>query len=153
MLRALAAAAPAVVKLRARAGEQQTHRERHPYAVLWEELVGRGEVPAGAVGFGTGPMAEALAGARGLATVSSTAALEAVAAGRPARRGRLRRLRRADQPRLRRLGLPRHPGRARHRGLRTPDPDWLRDNYFHPDEDADWLVQLAPCSAGGAPLR
>ena len=33
-----------MVKLRAAAGEQQTHREDHPYDLLWADLVRRGEV-------------------------------------------------------------------------------------------------------------
>jgi hypothetical protein len=143
VLRALAAAAPAVVKLRAGTGEQQTHREEHPYDVLWADLVARGEVPADAVRFATGGMAEALTGARGLVTVSSTAALEAIALGRP--------LLVADD-----FGVSAEMinlvfagsgclgplASLTADGLRTPDPDWLVDNYFHPEEDADWLVRL-----------
>jgi hypothetical protein len=143
VLRALAAATPAVVKLRAGSGEQQTHREAYPYDVLWTDLVARGEVPAGAVGFVTGSMAQALATSRGLVTVSSTAALEAMAAGTP--------LLVVDDfgisAELINLvfegsgctgslaGLATEP-------LRAPDPDWLVENYFHPDEDCDWLVRL-----------
>jgi hypothetical protein len=72
-----------VVKLRALAGEQQTHREELPYDVLWRDLVTAGRVRDGAVEFASGAMADHLARARGLATVSSTAALEAMAAGVP----------------------------------------------------------------------
>jgi glycosyltransferase involved in cell wall biosynthesis len=144
VLRALAAATPAVVKLRAGTGEQQTHHEEHPYDVLWADLVARGEVPAGAVTFATGGMAEAVAGSRGLVTVSSTAALEAIALGRP--------LLVADD-----FGVSEElinlvfegsgclgpmTALAGGGGLRTPDPGWLEDNYFHPEEDADWLVRL-----------
>jgi CheY-like chemotaxis protein len=143
VLRALAAAAPAVVKLRAGAGEQQTHRETYPYDVLWSDLVARGEVTAGSVGFVTGSMGQALDASRGLVTVSSTAALEAIAAGRP--------LLVVDDfgisAELINLvfegsgctgglaGLASEP-------LHTPDPGWLVENYFHPDEDSDWLVRL-----------
>ena len=143
VLRALAAAAPAVVKLRAGAGEQQTHREEHPYDVLWAGLVERGEVPAGAVSFATGGMAEAVTASRGLVTVSSTAALEAIALGRP--------LLVADD-----FGVSEQMinlvfegsgclgplATLVDGGLRSPDPDWLSDNYFHPEEDADWLARL-----------
>ena len=78
VLRALAAATPAVVKLRAGTGEQQTHHEEHPYDVLWAELVGRAARwrPARSPS-PPASMAAALTGARGLVTVSSTAALEA----------------------------------------------------------------------------
>ena len=143
VLRALAAASPAVVKLRAQTGEQQTHREAYPYDVLWADLVDRGEVPAGAVTFATGAMAEAVRHSRGLVTVSSTAALEAIALGRP--------LLVVDD-----FGLSAEMINLVFAGsgctgslaelaegrLRTPDPDWLLDNYFHPESDADWLVRL-----------
>ncbi|MBP2415614.1 hypothetical protein JOF54_000536 [Microlunatus capsulatus] len=143
VLRSLAAAAPAVVKLRAGAGEQQTHREEHPYDVLWADLVARGEVAPDAVTFATGGMAEAVTASRGLVTVSSTAALEAIALGRP--------LLVADD-----FGVSAEMinlvfegsgclgplDALADGGLRRPDPDWLADNYFHPDEDADWLVRL-----------
>jgi len=148
VLRALAAAGPVVVKLRAAAGEQQTHREAHPYPGLWADLVARGEVEQDRVRFATGSMTGALDGARGLVTVSSTAALEAVALGLPilvaddfgvsaealnlvfAGSGCTGPL----------AGLAADP--AAGSGLRRPDPAWLADNYFHPDEDADWLVRL-----------
>ena len=161
VLRALAAAGPAVVKLRAAAGEQQTHREAHPYPDLWADLVARGEVEPERVRFATGSMTAALAGARGLVTVSSTAALEAVALGLPILvaddfgvsaealnlvfagsgcTGPLAAL--ATDP-------------AAGSGLAHPDPGWLADNYFHDDEDADWLARLqalvARREAGGLP--
>jgi hypothetical protein len=143
VLRGLAAAPPVVVKLRAEPGEQQTHREAYPYDVLWADLVANGEVPPGAVTFATGAMGEAVRKSRGLVTVSSTAALEAIALGRP--------LLVVDD-----FGLSAEminlvfvgsgctgslAGLAEGR-LHSPDPDWLVDNYFHPDEDADWLVRL-----------
>lgn len=143
VLRALAAAAPAVVKLRAGTGEQQTHREEHPYDVLWAGLVARGEVPAGAVTFATGGMAEAVTASRGLVTVSSTAALEAIALDRP--------LLVADDfgvsAELINLvfegsGCLGPLAALADGGLRRPDPEWLADNYFHPAEDGDWLVRL-----------
>lgn len=70
-----------VVKVRATAGQAQTHRERHPYQDLWAGMLARGEVDGSEVRFATGPMAEHLRHATGLVTVSSTAALEAIAAG------------------------------------------------------------------------
>ncbi len=143
VLRALATAAPAVVKLRAAAGEQQTHREQHPYDVLWADLVARGEVEAGAVTFVTGSMADALAGARGLVTVSSTAALEAIALGRP--------LLVADDFGLSAeminlvfvgSGVTGPLAGLATTGLRTPAADWRAANYFHAADDDDWLVRL-----------
>ncbi len=143
VLRALAMAPPAVVKLRAGAGEQQTHHEEHPYDALWADLVAGGAVPAGAVTFATGPMIEAVRGSRGLVTVSSTAALEAIALGRP--------LLVAED-----FGVSAEMinlvfdgsgclgplSALATGGLRMPRPEWLVDNYFHPDEDSDWLVRL-----------
>ena len=143
VLRALAAATPAVVKLRAGTGEQQTHREAHPYDVLWHDLVAAGEVTAGAVGFATGAMTAALTGSRGLVTVSSTAALEAIALGRPLLvvddfgiSAEMINLVFAGS------GCTGSLATLAEGGLRTPDPDWLVENYFHPDEDSDWLVRL-----------
>jgi hypothetical protein len=143
VLIALAAIPPAVVKLRAEAGEQQTHREAYPYDVLWADLVARGAVPAGAVTFATGAMAEAVRTCRGLVTVSSTAALEAIALGRP--------LLVVDDFGLSAeminlvfagSGCTGSLAELAHGRLRTPDPEWLVDNYFHPESDADWLVRL-----------
>jgi hypothetical protein len=143
VLRALAAARPAVVKLRAGAGEQQTHREAHPYDVLWADLVARGEVPGDAVGFVTGSMAAALAAARGLVTVSSTAALEAIALDLPllvvddfgisAELINLVFLGSGCTGSLADLATG---------GLRRADPGWLADNYFHPGADSDFSLRL-----------
>ncbi|HEY8791094.1 MAG TPA: DUF6716 putative glycosyltransferase [Actinopolymorphaceae bacterium] len=69
-----------VVKVRARSGQAQTHHERHPYQDLWAGMLQRGEADRSELRFATGPMAEHLACATGLMTVSSTAALEAIAA-------------------------------------------------------------------------
>ena len=69
-----------VMKLRADRGQAQTHREHAPYPQVWHGLVRAGAVRSDAVRFATGPMSEHLAHAAGLVTVSSTAALEALAA-------------------------------------------------------------------------
>jgi hypothetical protein len=143
ILRALAETGVGVVKLRAVGDEEQTHRETWPYPALWDELVGRGVVRGDEVRFVGGPMREALDGAAGLVTVSSTAALEAMALGLPVlvlsdfgisaelinqvfeNSGCLGTL--ADL----------RAGRLPH-----PDPRWLASNYFHPAPDNDWLVRL-----------
>ncbi|MCB7136461.1 DUF6716 putative glycosyltransferase [Cellulosimicrobium marinum] len=71
-----------VVKLRAVGGERQTHAEEHPYPALWEaERAARGW--SDEVRFVAGPLGDWLGPGAGLVTVSSTAALEAVAAGVP----------------------------------------------------------------------
>jgi hypothetical protein len=70
-----------VVKVRATEGQAQTHHERHPYQDVWAGMLARGEVDGSELRFATGPMSRHLACAAGLVTVSSTAALEAIAAG------------------------------------------------------------------------
>ena len=147
ILLTLAAVRPtgsALVKIRAAAGEQQTHHEEHRYADLWADLVAAGRVDPDAVRFVGGSMATALTGARCLVTVSSTAALEAIDAGVPLvvlddfgvnaaminvvflASGALGSL--ADV----RAG----------RSFR-PSPDWLLDNYFHPAEESGVGVVVA----------
>ncbi len=73
----------AVVKVRALAGEQQTHHEELPYADLWVGLSETGRVRQDGVRFAAGSMRTALDRARSLVTVSSTAALEAIDRGVP----------------------------------------------------------------------
>ncbi len=158
ILLALADAGPAVVKLRAVDEEQQTHHEQWPYPRLLLDLVTQGRIAPSAVGLLSGSMDDALESARALVTVSSTAALEAMAAGLPTLiisdfgvstdmintvfdgcgcLGTLDDLRR---------GM-----------INTPDLAWLEANYFHADTDNDWLDQLddllARRSAGGLPVR
>ena len=124
-----------VVKVRARAGEAQTHAEAYDYAELLADAVVRAELggtlPPNLV-VEDGPMAEHLARASALVTVSSTAVLEAIAEGVPALV--------IDEfgvaPKLINTvfegsGLfggaeALAAGEARH-----PDPEWLDDNYFH----------------------
>ncbi|MEG3614545.1 DUF6716 putative glycosyltransferase [Isoptericola haloaureus] len=129
-----------VVKLRARAGERQTHNERYPLDALWDAVhddLGR---PHDAIRFVDGPMARWLTPGTALATVSSTAALEAMARGLPTvlvddfgvsdrllnepfvGSGCLVSL--ADLPVLLRTGGP------------TPDPGWTEDNYLHAEASA-----------------
>ncbi|MBL0885861.1 DUF6716 putative glycosyltransferase [Myceligenerans indicum] len=72
-----------VVKLRARAGERQTHNEAYPYDSLWEaNAAGLGHA-ADTLTFADGPMSAQLIPGTALVTVSSTAALESLAAGLP----------------------------------------------------------------------
>lgn len=161
ILLALAGVEPpgsAVVKVRAAVGEQQTHAEQHPYPDLFADLVAAGRVAPDAVRFRTGAMAGALDGARSLATVSSTAALESMAAGVPVLvlsdfgvdaaminevfqgsgcLGTLADLR---------------AGRAYH-----PDPLWCEENYFHRPSENDLVERLQRLldrrSGAGLPAR
>ena len=154
----LAAAGSAVVKLRAANGEQQTHREAWPYPDLMADLVEQGRLDGGSIRFTTGPMPDALQSARGFVTVSSTAALEALAAGIPT-------LILSD------FGVSAEMINIVFEGSgcigtladaaagRFPRPDraWLAADYFHPTSDNDWLKELerllAVRAAGPLPRR
>ncbi|OIH85540.1 hypothetical protein BLJ79_05085 [Arthrobacter sp. UCD-GKA] len=121
-----------VAKLRARAGEPQTHLEAHPYDSLWEELVAAGKVGNGHVEFVTGPMENSLAPGSALLTVSSTAALEAVDRGLPV-------LVLTDfglndamlNSVFRGSGLLGTLDDAASLHFSFPNRAWLRENYFH----------------------
>jgi len=124
-----------VVKLRARAGERQTHNEAHPLDALWAAEHARLDRPADAVRFVTGPMSEQLMPGTALLTVSSTAGLESLALGLPtvfvadfgvgpaqlnepfAASGCLRRL--EEVAATLRAGGP------------VPDPAWSEEHYLH----------------------
>lgn len=140
ILLALADCPRPVVKLRAAAGEQQTHRETWSYPRLAAEL----GLAGGGIEFRHGPLREALRDAAGLVTVSSTAALEAIAAGVPililtdfGLDDRSINLVFADSGCLGTVTDLR-AGR-----FSWPDPAWRMQNYFHPPADDDWLDLLA----------
>lgn len=128
-----------VVKVRARRGEAQTHVEEHGYADLLDRLA---DVPSNLV-VEDGPMAAKLARAGALVTVSSTAALEAVALGLPVlllddfgvSPGMINTV--FEDSGL--FGSTRDlvEGRFRH-----ADAAWTADNYFHGRGDDDWSRQL-----------
>ncbi|MBO9625333.1 MAG: hypothetical protein J7484_03045 [Microbacterium sp.] len=141
-----------VVKLRSRPGEAETHRERDSYSELLD-----GRRPENLV-FSYESMASALRTAAGLVTVSSTAAIEAVAQGVPVIA-------------LDSFGVSKSllntvfigsgllggrsevvAGRFRH-----PHPGWLRDNYFHPESESTWWERVealvALRRAGALPAR
>ncbi len=124
-----------VIKVRATTGERQTHDEPHPYAVL------AADHPT--IRVVDGSMHDALTGARGLATVSSTAALEAMALGVPTLliddfgvSDSLINTVFADSGCLGSLADLR-AGRLGH-----PDPAWLAAHYFQPYGDDDALDRL-----------
>jgi hypothetical protein len=144
-----------VIKVRASPGEPQTHTEEYDFGTLVTQLVP--PAPDNLVVEG-GPMAAHLARAGAVVTVSSTAAIEAVAAGIPA-------LLIDDfgvSPALINTvfegsGLLASSedliaGRFRH-----ADERWVHDNYLHGRGDDDWLQALAELIAardrGALPWR
>jgi hypothetical protein len=145
----LAAAKPSsrvVIKVRALAGEAQTHPERWEYAELLRspeltELLGR-DVPAN-IEVADGPMAEHLRRAEALVTVSSTAALEALAADVPV-------LLPSDfgvngtliNTVFEGSGLFGNADDLVAGRFSAPDPAWLDDNYLHGRADDDWASAL-----------
>ncbi|MDN4483526.1 DUF6716 putative glycosyltransferase [Demequina lignilytica] len=143
-----------VIKLRGEEGEAQTHAEFASFPQLAEE-VSRTEWPRNLT-FGHGPLREHLVGCAGFVTVSSTAALEAVAAGVPTLC-------------LDDFGVSADVINAVFDGsglfgtledlaelrFHTPDPGWMRDNYFHGHEADDWIDTtarlLSQARQGGRP--
>jgi hypothetical protein len=144
ILLALADAGSAVVKLRAWSEEQQTHNETWSYPKIMEDLVEHGRAAPDAVAFVGGSMYEVLRTARGLVTVSSTAALEAIAMDRPI-------LIISD------FGVSAEMINVVFEGsgclgtlddlrsgrLLRPDPLWLETNYFHRVVENDWLARVS----------
>ena len=137
-----------VVKLRSRPGESETHLERDPYTELLPE-----RRPDNLV-FSYESMASALDSAAGLVTVSSTAAIEATALGIPVIAldsfGVSKSLLNTVFVGSGLLGGRSEvvAGRFRH-----PHPDWLRDNYFHPESESTWwerVEQLVALRRAGA---
>jgi hypothetical protein len=145
VLSALAAIEPggAVVKLRAGSGEAQTHRERLPYDRLWHEMVAEGVATSGRVRFTHAPMAEALVCARACVTVSSTAALEAMAAGVEVLIlddfGVSADLINLVFEESGCLGSLDDVSAGR---FRQPTTAWMQDNYLHDRQESDWLDRL-----------
>ncbi len=133
-----------IVKLRARQNEEQTHRERHHFEDLWNAMVGRNEVPTGAVSFETGAMADHLATAAGFVTVSSTAALEAIAMSVPllivSDFGVNAQMINTVFEGSGCLGTLEELQSAR---FKHPSDNWLDNNYFHAEAENDWVEKLA----------
>ncbi len=144
-----------VVKVRALAGEAQTHDEAYDYADLIERV---GDASGGGDGGGDGggraalptnlvvedgPMAAHLARAGALVTVSSTAALESIALGIPT-------LLLDDfgvSPTMintvfEEAGLFGSTDDLAHGRFRLAEPGWLADNYFHGEDADDWAARL-----------
>ncbi|QDZ14942.1 DUF6716 putative glycosyltransferase [Humibacter ginsenosidimutans] len=126
-----------VIKIRATTGEGQTHVERHPYRDLVPE-----DAPANLVVEG-GSMAAQLDRAVGFVTVSSTAALEAIAHDVPslvlADFGVSGKLINEVFMGSGLLGTSRDLVAGR---FKQVVDGWREDNYFHPAVDDDWAHQL-----------
>lgn len=136
-----------VVKLRAASGEHQTHLEQDGYPELLASL---GPLPPNLV-TSTGPMGEALSTAEGLVTVSSTAAIEAVARGIPV----IALDTYGVSPQLINETLADADLLASEddvvgRRFRHPDPEWLDDNYFHDPTEDDWTDRVEELVAARA---
>jgi hypothetical protein len=144
-----------VVKIRAVEGEEQTHEEEHGYAALLAEYFPT--APANLVVEG-GPMADHLSRAAGLVTVSSTAAIEAIAVDVPVLV--------IDSfgvtPELinevfEGSGLLGGQSDLLARRFHRAEPEWLADNYFHGESADTWLTALVSLVArnrsGQLPVR
>ncbi|MFD5223989.1 DUF6716 putative glycosyltransferase [Microbacterium sp. NPDC058342] len=124
-----------VVKLRSRPGEVEAHQERDGYTQLLENA------PENLV-FSFAPMSEALETAEGLVTVSSTAAIEAMAAGVPVivldtfgvHADLLNGV-------FAESGLLGGADDVVARRFRHPEPRWASTNYFHDPRDSRWWEQ------------
>jgi hypothetical protein len=133
-----------VVKTRGISGEFHTHHEAHHYADLWSDLVSAGRVQASSsVEFAAGSMAEQLADAAALITVSSTAVLEAMALDLPVllidefgiSEGQINQVFVGS-------GCLAGLDALQAADFRHPEKWWLADNYFHPVTDNTWIGML-----------
>ncbi|WP_100809815.1 MULTISPECIES: DUF6716 putative glycosyltransferase [unclassified Microbacterium] len=129
-----------VVKERATAGEHQTHAQQHGYPDLLRRM---GPLPANLV-VSTDSMAHALDTAEGLVTISSTAAVEAIARGIPVialdtfgvEDGLINTVFVGS-------GLLGSEGDVVQRDFRLPPTAWLARNYFHDPAEEDWIAEMA----------
>jgi len=126
-----------VVKVRAVKGERQTHDEDIGYPELLHQL---GRLPANLI-VSSQPMTTALDTAAGLVTISSTAAIEAIARDVPVIA--LDTFGVSDElinPVFVDSGLLAGEAAVIGREFRAPRASWLADNYFH-GRDEDDLVE------------
>lgn len=133
---------PPILKLRSGDGEATTHHEPFPYPEIVHDLVADGVLGPDDVAFRDGPMSASLRTARCLVTISSTAALEAMALGVPVL---LADDFGVDDSLINRVfvgsgclaPLTGFDGT----GCR-PDARWAHDNYLHPRSDDDWIERV-----------
>jgi len=128
-----------VVKERAVKGEHQTHRQRIGIPDLLATL---GPLPPNLV-VSTIAMGRALDSAEGLVTVSSTAAIEAIARGIPVIAldsfGVTDKL---INPVFLGSGLLAPESAVIARDFRQPAVTWRADNYFHDADADDWIARI-----------
>lgn len=122
-----------IIKLRARAGEPQTHLEKFPFDSLMEQMKAAGKFNKSThLKFATGPMHDYLRPGSALVTVSSTAALESVDRGLPTLVltdfG-------VDTDMINTVfigsGLQGNLQDLQDLNFHPPQRTWLRENYFH----------------------
>ncbi|MDE3722290.1 hypothetical protein PWG71_12905 [Nocardiopsis sp. N85] len=123
-------------------GERRTTAPGGDYEELWRSLVAAGSVRDHTVLFRAGPVAAQLDRARGLVTVGSPTALEAIS---------------MDVPVIVLSDVGDDAGATvfedgdlfgtlddvRAVRFRVPSPRWARENHFHPPEREDWTRRLA----------
>jgi hypothetical protein len=142
LLRDAAVAEPGrrvVVKVRAVKGERQTHDEHDGYPELLAEL---GRMPGNLV-VSSEPMSAALDTAEGLVTISSTAAIEAIARGIPIIALDVFGVSDAlINPVFEGGGVFAGEAAVIGREFRMPVPGWFDDNYFHAVSADDLVTRV-----------
>ena len=128
-----------ILKLRGTTGEAQTHSERYPFDTLLESFE---DVPDNLT-VSTGPMSEHLDRAGALVTVSSTAAIEAIARDVPVlavddfgvSAGLINLVFEGS-------GLLGSSDRLVAGDFPRPDPEWLAANYFQEPHENTWVSAI-----------
>lgn len=141
-----------VIKLRAQDGERQTHDEPYPYERLWASYRTMAGFGADALSFGRGAMTSWLTPGAALVTVSSTAAVEAIGLGLPT--AVLNDFGVSDEllnGAFVGSGLLATLADVAGNRFGTARPEWLADNWFHPEASQlpEAVVKLARRSRAG----
>jgi hypothetical protein len=125
----------AVIKMRSRPGEFETHHEQHSYFEILADFRTRRVPGADRIELGYGPLSDFLGSGSALVTVSSTAALESIDRGLPT-------LLISDFGFSAELlnevfatsGAAGTLAEVAAGTIGFPHPQWLAENYFHPDD-------------------
>ncbi|WP_258233920.1 DUF6716 putative glycosyltransferase [Brevibacterium oceani] len=125
----------AVIKMRSRPGEFETHHEQHSYFEILADFRTRRVSGADRIELGYGPLSDFLDSESALVTVSSTAALESIDRGVPTLLisdfGIDRELLNEVFAESGATGTLADMVAGR---IRFPDSEWLAENYFHSDD-------------------